>query len=171
MDACEEIIEGLNRINNKQDIHLVFVGDGTERNKLQRLASEYNLNSQIHFVGLIPKTEVVKWYKIAIASFVVFKDFPVLGTSSPNKMFDSLSAGVPIIQNTTGWIRDLVINENIGRNVIPNNPDSMAEAIEYFSRIGNGNSELRDRSLKCANEQFDRRNLSLKYFETLKGLR
>jgi glycosyltransferase involved in cell wall biosynthesis len=171
MDACDEIIEGFNKISNKENTHLVFVGDGTERNKLEDLSTRYNLNSQIHFVGLIPKTEVVKWYKISIASFVVFKNFSVLGTSSPNKMFDSLAAGVPIIQNTTGWIKDLVEDEKIGINVLPNNPLSMAHAIEYFIKLGKDVTKFRKNSFLCARTTFDRRNLSLRYHKNLMELK
>jgi glycosyltransferase involved in cell wall biosynthesis len=170
MDACDEIIEGFNKLSKKENVHLVFIGDGTERVKLQNLTLMYNLNNQIHFVGLIPKTEVVKWYKISIASFIVFKNFTVLGTSSPNKMFDSLAAGVPIIQNTQGWIEELVERDNVGINVRPNHSDSMAEAFTKFIDGQVDVSQLKSNALKCARESFERKKLAQKYYKSLEDL-
>lgn len=171
MDACDEIIHGFQMLQARNNVHLVFIGDGTERSSLEELTRKYNLESHIHFLGLIPKTEVVQWYKIARVSFVVFKDYKVLGTSSPNKMFDSLAAGVPIIQNTLGWIKELVENEKIGLNVLPNNSKSMSDAIEYFVRLGHETAEFRENSLLCARTKFDRGRLSLQYYEHLKQLK
>ena len=171
MDACDEIIHGLHMLQSRSNVHLVFIGDGNERSSLEELTRKYNLESHIHFLGLIPKTEVVQWYKIARVSFVVFKDYKVLGTSSPNKMFDSLAAGVPIIQNTLGWIKELVEKEKIGLNVLPNNSKSMSDAIEYFVRLGPKTAEFRENSLLCARTKFDRGSLSLQYYEHLKQLK
>jgi glycosyltransferase involved in cell wall biosynthesis len=171
MDACDEIIHGFQIIEDKTNVHIVFIGDGTERSLLEELTRQDNLENHIHFLGLIPKTEVVQWYKIARVSFVVFKNYKVLGTSSPNKMFDSLAAGVPIIQNTLGWIKELVEKEKIGLSVLPNNSQSMSNAIEYFVRVGPETAEFRENSLLCARTKFDRRSLSLQYYEHLKQLK
>jgi glycosyltransferase involved in cell wall biosynthesis len=171
MDACDEIIHGFQMLQGMSNVHLVFIGDGTERRSLEELTQQYSLENHIHFLGLIPKTEVVQWYKIARVSFVVFKDYRVLGTSSPNKMFDSLAAGVPIIQNTMGWIKEVVEKEKIGCNVLPNNSQSMSDAIEYFVRLGAETAEFRKNSLLCARTKFDRGSLSLQYYEHLKQLK
>ena len=62
------------------------------------------------------------------ASMTSFLDLPILYTNSPNKLFDSLSAGKPIIVNSAGWTKDLVENENCGFYVDPNNPEDFALA-------------------------------------------
>lgn len=167
MDACEEIIHGFNLIENKSDLKLVFIGDGSERKVLEKLTETFHLQESIFFTGLIPKTEVVKWYQRALVSFVVFKDFPTLGTSSPNKMFDSLAAGVPIIQNTKGWISDLVDQFQIGMNVEANNPVSMSHAI---NGVLNDQSLLETMKLNVrhlANNQFDRTKLAIEFYNKL----
>ncbi len=167
MDACDEIIEGFNLIEEKQNIHLVFIGDGTERAELENLVNKYVLNDNIHFLGLIPKTDVIEWYRKAIVSFVVFKNYYSLSTSSPNKMFDSFAAGVPIIQNTKGWIYDLVENKNVGINIESRSPISMKNAIEIFTTHEIDMSELKRNVFKVANHDFDRNYLAQKY---LKGM-
>jgi glycosyltransferase involved in cell wall biosynthesis len=167
MDACDEIIEGFNLLAEKQNIHLVFIGDGTERLDLENIVNKYELNENIHFLGLIPKTDVIKWYRKAIVSFVVFKNYYSLSTSSPNKMFDSFAAGVPIIQNTNGWIYDLVENEKVGINVESRNPLSMKNAIEIFTKNEIDMFELKRNVLNVAKHHFDRNKLALYYLDRL----
>lgn len=167
MDACDEIIHGFQINETKTNVHIVFIGDGTERRNLENLVRYFKLENHIHFLGLIPKTEVVQWYKIARASFVVFKDYTVLSTSSPNKMFDSFAAHVPIIQNTAGWIKDLVDKENVGLNVIPKNAESMAGAIDSFVSNRVNCDQLCANCKTVAVENFDRTKLSLRYFNLL----
>jgi glycosyltransferase involved in cell wall biosynthesis len=167
MDSCMEIIEGFNQLENKADIHIIFIGDGVERMDLERRVKELNLDSYIHFTGLISKHEVVAWYKRAIASFVVFKNYPVLSTSSPNKMFDSFAAGVPIIQNTEGWIKDLIDIESCGINVMPNNAFSMMKAIKIVVTEDRTQKHLSQNALRLAKSEFNRDLLAQKYLNAL----
>ena len=46
-----------------------------------------------------------------------------------NKLFDSLSAGKPIIVNSAGWTKDLVEKENCGCYVDPHKPQDFVDKI------------------------------------------
>jgi glycosyltransferase involved in cell wall biosynthesis len=167
MDACDEIIEGFNLIEEKENVHIVFIGDGTERLHLENLVNKYGLSDNIHFLGLIPKTDVIQWYKKAIVSFVVFKNYKSLSTSSPNKMFDSFAAGVPIIQNTKGWISELIDKNNVGFNVDSKNTVSMSNAIKKVIDDPILVESMRKRVLNLAKHEFDRKYLAIKYLDKL----
>ena len=133
----------------------------------EKKVKDLSLDSNIHFIGLVQKHIVVEWYKKAIASFVVFKNFPVLGTSSPNKMFDSFAAGVPVINNTLGWIKDLIKNEDCGINVLPNNSLEMRNAILKMVDDINFQKVTAKNALRLAQTEFNRDLLSEKYMEAL----
>jgi glycosyltransferase involved in cell wall biosynthesis len=168
MDSCIEIIEGFHFLEDKKNVKIIFIGDGAERTVLENLVDKYGYKNQIYFTGLIPKNEVVAWYSISRASFVMFKDYPVLSTSSPNKMFDSFAAGVPIIQNTKGWIFDLVENSKCGLNVIPNSPLSMAQAMK---KVINNDDFVKIASKNCsklAEQVFNRDILANEYLDKIK---
>jgi glycosyltransferase involved in cell wall biosynthesis len=124
----------------------------------------------VHFLGLVPKYEIAAWYKVAWASFVVFKDRPVLGTVSPNKMFDSFAAGVPIIQNTQGWIRELVEETGCGLNVIPADSVSMAGAIEAICADEAESDRMGAAARDLASTRFNRDRLSEVYLEALTAI-
>lgn len=167
MDSCIEIIDGFHILKDKKNVKIVFIGGGSEKIMLENMVTKYGYNNQIYFTGLIPKNEVVEWYKISRASFVVFKDYPVLGTSSPNKMFDSFAAGVPIIQNTKGWIFDLVENNKCGLNVIPNSASSMAEAMSKMIYDDDFVQRASINSYNLAKNKFDRSNLANRYLDKI----
>lgn len=168
MDECGQIIRGMNQVKDK-NIFLVLAGDGAEKKELEKLAKETG-NSNIYFLGLLPKTEIIKWYSIAIASFVTFKDYPVLHTSSPNKLFDSFASGVPVIQSTKGWIKQLIDKENCGINVNPNSSKEFADAMILLSKDKYLQREMGSNARKLAQTDFNRDFLSQKYLNAITEL-
>lgn len=167
MDDCKQIIEGVRLVRGSY-FNLVFIGDGAERKELESLVDQFSLSDHVFFLGLIQKTEVVKWFRIAQASFVTFKDLPVLHTNSPNKMFDSFAAGVPIIQSTRGWIYDLVRKSECGINVSPNNPQEFANALEFLMNNPELSLQMGKNAKVLAETEFNRSILAEKYFQGLK---
>lgn len=171
MDACDEILYGFAKIKDRRDLAVVFIGDGAFRKDLQELAINLGLLSeQVHFIGLLPKQELVPWLRNAIASFVVFKSYPVLGTSSPNKLFDSFAAGLPVIQNTKGWISDLIDETTCGINVISGDADSMSKAMLKLADDNTFREKSASASLLLGQSQFNRDQLFQKYTENIKSI-
>lgn len=168
MDDCSQSIKALSYLRD-QPIALVLAGDGAERELLESLAMQTG-NSNIYFLGLLPKTEVAKWFSVATASIITFRDYPVLHTSSPNKMFDSFAAGVPIIQTTKGWIKELVEQEECGINVEPNDPISMASAMKTLAEKSELVSEMSQKSKSLASTKFNRDLLAKQYLESLQRI-
>ncbi|MFM8950089.1 MAG: glycosyltransferase, partial [Bacteroidota bacterium] len=170
MDGCDEILYGFAKIKNRHDLAVVFIGEGACRTELQDLANSLGLSEQVHLTGLLPKYDLTPWLSNAIASFVVFKPYPVLGTSSPNKLFDSFAVGLPVIQNTQGWISDLIDASACGINVISGNADSMAHAILKLSDDNAFREMASAASLRLGQTLFNRDNLFDKYMETINSI-
>jgi glycosyltransferase involved in cell wall biosynthesis len=167
MDECHTAIKAMQAFLDK-NLYLIFLGDGIKKVDLELLAS--NISDQIIFLGLLPKTEVVKWYAYADASLVGFEKFNVLQTSSPNKMFDSLAAGVPVIQNTRGWIKDMVSDTDCGVNV---RYGEVADYVEAFHQLFE-TSVWRDKRMnakQAALKLFDRNILAQQYLNALLQLK
>lgn len=167
MDSCMEIVRSAKIARTIDQFQIIIIGKGSEENEIKQEISRLELNSIVKVLPLIPKFQLVEWYKKATASFVLFKDVSILSSSSPNKMFDSFAAGVPIIQNTRGWIKDLVANKNCGLNTLPNNSRSMADAIDFMVENPDRVQEMKMNSLKLALNDFSRDALSRKYLDNL----
>jgi len=168
MDDVETIIDAAKVLKdrNVNDIVIEIIGDGAERAMLENKCKMYELDN-VRFLGLLAKTEVVKKLKQATATFVCFKPLEVLSTVSPNKMFDSFAAGVPIIQNTTGWIKEYIDEKRCGINVIPLDANSMVDAIIQLHENREYRDELAANAFRSAENDFDRGKLASKYLEII----
>ena len=166
MDDCDQIIHGLAK-SRMEGIQMFFIGDGAEKKHLESLVKSYNLQDKVHFLGLIPKNELVKWFQKADASFVTFKDIEVLHTNSPNKLFDSFAASCPVIQTTKGWIAELVNETNCGINADPSDPDSIAQAVLFIKNNPLEAKIMGKNALSLAKGRFNRDLLSKQYLEGL----
>ena len=170
MDAVDEAIRGFINAEIPENTHLVILGDGADRQNLEGLVNASDKSERIHFLGLVSKLEMSQWYCVAEASFILFKNFPILSTSSPNKFFDSLTFGVAVIQNTNGWIQEILYSEGIGYNVISGDISSMSKAIENALHNRLITKEMGQRAKILAIESLDRKKMANKYLEIVKGL-
>ncbi|WP_282783316.1 glycosyltransferase family 4 protein [Phaeodactylibacter xiamenensis] len=168
MDDCSQAVKAMQYVKDKP-IALVFAGDGAERQSLEQSANETG-HQDIYFLGLLPKTEVAKWFSVATASIITFKDIPVLHTSSPNKMFDSFAAGVPIIQTTKGWIKELVDRTQCGLNANPNDPQTIAAAMQLLIDSPDLQSEMQLAARQLAANDFNRARLAKAYLDHISSL-
>jgi glycosyltransferase involved in cell wall biosynthesis len=113
---------------NRDDITITIIGDGQLKDLLLLLKRKLNLDNLV-ILNSMPKERLIEHLQSAAASVIPLMDRPILNTSSPNKLYESLMAGIPIIQTTKGWISDLIEETKSGINVSPKNPDEMVEAI------------------------------------------
>lgn len=114
--------------NGHEDIEIIFLGDGAVKPQIEGLVKEYGLHN-VKFLGrhnMAVVTEVVNCCDVTITTFL---NLPILQTNSPNKLFDSLSAGKPVIVNSAGWTKDMVEKENCGVYVDPDKPEDLANIL------------------------------------------
>jgi len=89
--------------------------------------------SNVHYLGAFNMELTSEIVNFCNVSLVTFSDYPILGTNSPNKLFDSLSAGKPIIVNSPGWTKDLVNDFQCGVYVDIHQPDDCVHKIKALS--------------------------------------
>jgi len=133
----------------------MIAGDGREKPKLEKLVETKKLKNVI-FLGKISKYEVVNLYRRAIACIILFKNLPVLSTNSPNKFFDAISTGKPIITNMGGWIGEMVESNKIGFSVENDNPQAIVKAVLQLINMDKKQlEEMGQNARKLAVEKFD----------------
>lgn len=148
------------------DIQILMIGEGQQRELIDQAIQEEGLNTLIR-LGLMPKYKLVPLIQHAMVSLVPLKGTPVLDTSSPNKFFESLSAGVPVVQNTQGWMKDFLDKNKIGYTLSPNDPAQLADLLVYLKDHRAILEDMGARSMAIAKEEFDADFLARKM---LKGI-
>src|SRR5690606_33042037 len=115
----------------------------------------------------VPMKETSEIVNFCDVSLVSFKDLPILYTNSPNKLFDSLSAGKPIIVNSAGWTKDLVEEQECGIYVDPSKPQELINAIKELQANPEKFRLMGERSRKLAETKFDKTILCKKFVEII----
>ncbi len=80
----------------------------------------------------------------------------MLYTGSPNKLFDALSTGRPIIVNSPGWTKPLVVDNDAGLFVEPEDAVQLADAIEKLASDPAMRERMGANARRVAEEQFNR---------------
>src|SRR5690606_11283451 len=120
--------------------------------------------------GLMSKKELVAYVQNAFVSLVPLKGTPVLDTSSPNKFFESLAAGVPVIQNTQGWMKDFLFEHQVGFTLDPNDPTQLAEKLIWMKDHPEDVAEMGVKGNKVAKAFFDKDYLASKMLNILEDV-
>lgn len=150
-------------------VKIWLVGDGKVKPQLVARSHELGLRN-IVFSNPIPKRELATILPRVDAGLMILDDIPVFKySSSPNKFFDFISAGLPVIVNHTGWVADMIAENDCGLVASPRDPDSLADAIEAMAgrtdRI-----EMGHRARLLAERSFDRRVLANHLGEYLESI-
>ena len=152
------------RSRGANDVRIVVLGDGYERPHMEQLVRERGLDN-LSFLGLLPKTGVAAWHARAALTLCAFKPYPVLATCSPNKLFDSLSAGRPVINNTDGWIRELLERHDCGLSYPGGDVRAAADQVLALCRDAPRREAMGRRARQLAETEFSLDRLAGRFAE------
>lgn len=117
----------------EQELNVAFkiVGKGSRKSHIKLMAYLKQLQN-ISFIGYLNKEGVKRILNITDATYVCFANYPVLGSNSPNKLFDSLAAGKLTLVNTSGWTKHLVEEHRCGFYANPEQPKEFIQQLVPF---------------------------------------
>jgi glycosyltransferase involved in cell wall biosynthesis len=101
IDRCITLLNNLVHVN--KNIRLFIIGDGSEKNKLKKLVSKYNLSDYVIFVGAISHSDLLYFYNSADLFFSFYDT-----SNAGNPLFEAMITGNCIITLDTGATRDFI---------------------------------------------------------------
>lgn len=164
LDAAAEL-----KARNRNDIKLVLVGQGKLKAKLVERASNEGLENVIfhdpvskkRLAGLMASTDVGLQILANVSAFYY-------GTS-PNKFFDYIAAGLPVLNNYPGWLADMLDEHACGFAVEPDSPKAFADALEQAADDRARLVQMGQNARQLAENEFDRTELSNRFVDWLEG--
>ena len=109
----------------RERVELLVAGEGEERENLQKLISELNLQNSVKLLGFVPEA---KKYLCGADAFLLSSRTEAF----PYVILEAGLAGLPIISTSVGGISEVVKDMQNGILVHPKNPKEIAEAILYL---------------------------------------
>jgi glycosyltransferase involved in cell wall biosynthesis len=125
------LLEAASQLTKLSNLAIVLLGDGKEKPALIARAAQMGL-SNVHFIPPVPKNEMPDALAAANACIAILKPIPMYETVYPNKVFDYLAAGRPVVLAMQGVIRQVVDEAQAGIAVPPGDPQRLANAIQYL---------------------------------------
>ncbi|MCL5429145.1 MAG: glycosyltransferase family 4 protein [Chloroflexi bacterium] len=126
------VLQAADELSGDQNIRIVLLGDGKDKPVLQEQAARMNL-SNVHFLPPMPKAQMGAALAAADACLAILKPLKLYRTVYPNKVFDYMAAGRPVLLAIDGAIRKVIEGASAGAFVPPGNPAALAEAIRNFA--------------------------------------
>ena len=140
--------------------HLVLLGYGPLEPALQALSGEPRFGGRVHIVAAVPPDSLLGWIATADVNAV-----PLQPTTlnhrlcTPNKLFESIAAGVPVVVSDFPVMHDMVMGDPagpLGAVCDPASPASIASAIRsILERPDEERSALRARCRLAAGERWN----------------
>ena len=159
-NGLEYAIEAARVLAERRQDHIVLVlqGGGGKRSELEAMARRYNLRNVV-FGDLVPKEEIAGIVAGCDVCLTIVRggEKP---TWSPNKMFDSLAAGKPVLVNAGGWLAETIERNGCGRFVAPDCPAGLADTLMELSQNPALCAQMGRNARALAEREFDRNLLA-----------
>ena len=167
LDAVLDAAAALQR-QGRSDIQLLFIGDGRCKPALEhRVAREALRNC--HFLPPIPKPQLAQILCQSVhVGLMVLDDVPAFyrGTS-PNKFFDYLACGLPVVNNYPGWLAELIHEHWLGIPVPPRDAEAFAAALITLADQPAQVASMGSNARTLAEARFSRRLLADQWRQVL----
>jgi glycosyltransferase involved in cell wall biosynthesis len=137
-DGVDILIESFKRLaSERPDIDLVLIGKGDsafEEDAIRRQTRELNLDSRVHFLGQLSRTEVPR-YLVGAKVLALARPTSIIADAGfPSKLTEYLSTGKPVVVTKVGDI-PLYLKDN--DNAFLSEPDSAEEFAAKLSYVLN----------------------------------
>ena len=125
--GCENLVRAMKTVERA---HLVFLGYGPLKSELQQLTSEQNLADRVHFLDPVSPAAIHSTIRSADIGVTLLEDTCLNHRYAlPNKLFDYLLAGLPILGSDLREVARLIDGHDVGLRVDASNPQAIANSL------------------------------------------
>lgn len=150
--GIREMAQAMERVQS--DIKLSIAGDFPEKGLADEVR-KYPGWERVNELGFINRTSVRDLLSVSLGGIVTFLPAPNHMDAQPNKMFEYMSAGIPVIASNFPLWREIIEGNNCGVCVDPNEPVAIATAIDTLAKDPEGARQMGRNGQKAVLEKFN----------------
>ena len=127
-----------------ENVHLILIGDGSEKESLKNLVKHRRIENRVHFVG--HQNDVSNW----LAALDIYVNSS-RSEGMSQSIVEAMSIGLPIVATDVGDAKRMLLREPKSSGLIcdPNEPSAMAQVIQSLVADTTLRNELGRNSLAC----------------------
>ncbi|HMN12543.1 MAG TPA: glycosyltransferase family 4 protein, partial [Bellilinea sp.] len=165
----ETVLRSAHKLGSDGKVLFVLVGDGKEKRNLMSSAASMGLNN-VRFIDSVAKESMGDVLGMADCCLAILKNIPMYRLTYPNKVFDYMAAGKPVILCIGGVIADLVEREGAGVMVPPGDPTALADAITKLQYNKDELSKMGESGKSAILREFNRESIANKLLRIVESL-
>ncbi|MBA3842314.1 MAG: glycosyltransferase family 4 protein [Actinobacteria bacterium] len=120
---------------------LLLVGDGPERSALEEQAQRLGVLGRVRFVGSVSRDETLRYVAGGLASIL-----PSAWENLPHSAVEALAVGAPVVATAVGGVPEVVLDEENGLLVPPNDAQALSVAMGRLLHDGALRARLASRA-------------------------
>ena len=165
LDAAVEL-----KRRGRDQIKLLLIGQGRHKVALQERVVREGLDNVI-FHDPVDKARLAGLMAATNVGLQILANVPAFyyGTS-PNKFFDYIASGLPVLTNYPGWLADLIEHHRCGFVVPPDNQAAFADALEQAADDRDVLKLMGQHSRALAEDEFNRLSLADRWVDWVEGV-
>lgn len=128
--GVDALCEAFRQVSDDPRLHLLIVGDGPERKRVEALRAE--LPDRVTFAGAHPLEDMPAWMRgmdIAVAPYPPMENFYF----SPLKILDAMACGVANVASKIGQVNELLREGETGLLTPPGDASALAAALRKLA--------------------------------------
>lgn len=129
---------------------LLIIGDGPEKNNIQLLISNYQLQDRVRMLGWVPQNEILSYFATADV-FIL----PSEEEGFPHVLLESMAAAVPFVAFDVGGVKDMIPPSSYPYLAPDKNIDLFVENIRKMLRLSDSEIDKLKNSLINWVQQYD----------------
>lgn len=164
--GIKEIIKAFEYLDN---IGLNLVGEFNTK-IIEEEVKSYSSWKSINELGILGREAVAETMSYSKAGLVTFYPLPNHIDAQPNKMFEYMSAGLPLITSNFPFWKDIVEGNTCGLCVNPLKPKEIADAIAYIINNPKVAEQMGKNGKKAVEEKYNWKIEEKKLYKIYEGL-
>ncbi|MES3005144.1 MAG: glycosyltransferase family 4 protein [Patescibacteria group bacterium] len=146
-NAVDDVVRALTHLPKR--VVFMVIGKGEEGHKLQALAKELGVSDRVRFLGFLDYKDIPRYFSVCDI-FIR----PSRSEGFGNSFIEAMASGLPVVATPVGGIPDFIDDKETGIFCSPDNPQSVARAV---------NTLLNDKDLYIKLSNNGKRVASTKY--------
>lgn len=151
----ETVLNAAELLRDHTGIRFVFVGSGKDKARLETIKTEKKLDNVL-FVPPVPKDQIASVMAAEDAGLAILKKLDMFKTTYPNKVFDIMACGDPVICQIDGVIREVVEENQAGIFVEPGDAQALADAVLGLAKNPENCRKMGENGRRAIMEKFNR---------------
>ena len=158
-NGIEELMNAM-LVPGLEQAHLALMGFGERRERFLEMAAEPTWAGRVHVLDPVPPSHLLEWVASADVGAVVHPGSRVNDyLKTPNKLFECLAAGVPVVGSDFPLMRGIILDGPsgpLGSTADPSDAEAIAAALRSILGLGQADLQaLRDRCLTAAHDRWN----------------